>query len=142
MDEPLFPETESDGNVVLGVAMHEDNFLKNLRRRASAAKLPEWLVKRVTLHGFRAGGATDAFRLRGDNPQTVAYIKRQGRWSSDCYEIYIRLRRDNIVDMFDAILREACLTDNERAGGRAEMSRAEKLVREMRENASVCARAG
>ena len=37
-------------------------------------------------HSLRAGGCTDLFE-RGVDP---LHIKRMGRWSSDCYEIYCR----------------------------------------------------
>ncbi len=55
--------------------------------------MPEEMAKRVTLHSSRAGGATDAFAEKGSDPRAVELTRQQGRWLSDCFRIYIRLRR-------------------------------------------------
>jgi len=94
--------------------MSTKGLLRDFRRMATAAGLPDGIVSALTLHGARAGGATDAFLEMGGTPLAIAHIKKQGRWKSDCWEIYVRLRRAYVATVFESILKTAGLTQRER----------------------------
>ena len=49
----------------------------------------------INTHSFRIGGASAAFSAGASD----ALIRVMGRWSSDCYNRYIRVA-DNIVSKF------------------------------------------
>ena len=50
-------------------------------------------------HSFRSGGATALMAAGYD----IAYIKMMGRWSSSCFERYLRLDISAVQDMARAM---------------------------------------
>ena len=113
-DIDLFPLLDEDGHVQSGKAMSTRELLEWFRGLARQAGLPEELVLALQLHGLRSGGATDAFVRAGGSPEIIAYIKKQGRWTSDCWSIYVRLRRGLVSSVFEGILAGGGLTSKER----------------------------
>lgn len=86
---PLFPliiRNSSSSYTVTWGAKHDkqSHFVPELRRILSAAGFTT--TTEFSGHSFRAGGATDLFN-GGCSPE---FIKRHGRWKSDCFYIYIR----------------------------------------------------
>ena len=113
-DVLLFPKIDGQGRWHFDVPMCTRGLLRDFRGLARAAGLPAAIVEVLTLHGARAGGATDAFIEMGGTPLAVAHIKKQGRWKSDCWGIYVRLRRAYVSTVFENILKTAGLTRSER----------------------------
>ena len=114
-DIDLFPRVDEHGEVQFEESMSTQDLLAWFRGLARKAGLPEELVLSLQLHGPRAGGATDAFVRAGGNPAIIAYIKKQGRWASDCWSIYVRLRRGLVSAIFEDILSGGGLSTKERA---------------------------
>ena len=62
-----------------------------------------WLglkTKHYSSHCFRAGGATTATN-RGIAPHV---IKQMGRWTSNCFELYVKKPREALVKAQNSIL--------------------------------------
>jgi hypothetical protein len=112
---PLFPEFNGAGKPTLAVASSA-NFQATLRRWCSEVGLPGEFSDRVTLHGFRSGGCTDAIN---SGKMTIYQIKAQGRWSSQAVEMYIhhssKLVRDTLAEVID----EAGLSTGEKSASAA-----------------------
>ena len=66
-----------------GVSIRTQDCRKFIKMACAAIGLD---ARKYSGHSLRAGGCTDLFE-RGVDP---LHIKRMGRWSSDCYEIYCR----------------------------------------------------
>jgi len=79
--------TQSNGKV-----LHRDVVAKNLSEAAVALGAPAGAASVISL---RAGGAS-AMWDQGLSPED---IKRRGRWSSDCYQIYIWPGHDRARDV-------------------------------------------
>ena len=61
---------------------------------------------RFGAHSLRIGGATAALSA-GVPPQT---IRLMGRWSSDCYDVYLRLTR-RVAAQFSAVVGSTAFED-------------------------------
>ena len=69
--------------------------------RARMAGLADDVVKRITGHSFRAGGATD-YLLAGT---PSIWVQQQGRWKSDAYMLYLRLSTAGLGAMSGKLFR-------------------------------------
>jgi hypothetical protein len=90
--EDAFFFTLSDGRV-----LHRDVVAKYLRVAAKAFGLPPEAASVISL---RSGGASAMW----DAGFTAEEIKRRGRWSSDCYRIYIWEGRGRAKDVASRML--------------------------------------
>ena len=81
-----------------------------MRRWTRSVGLPEEFCVRVTLHGFRSGGCTDAVNAGMD----IYHIMEQGRWSSRAVEMYMHLRAGLVRTSLADVVRRAGLIGSER----------------------------
>lgn len=83
---PLITRNKAGISKVKWAARHDkqDHFIPELRSIFAAAGFP--ITTEFSGHSFRAGGATDLW----DAGCPSEYIKRHGRWKSECFYIYIR----------------------------------------------------
>jgi hypothetical protein len=106
----LFPALEDDGTLG-SKAADADVFKEMLRVRVRAAGFPASFADRITLHGFRSGGCSDAVN---SGRCTVQEIMRQGRWTSHCFEMYIHMHADLVRNTFREVACDAALSLSER----------------------------
>ena len=109
-DWPLFPKLDEHGTPTLEEAT-PDGLQATIRAWLSSVGLPAAFVDRVTLHGFRSGGCTDAINSK---IMTSREIQRQGRWSSDAFEMYVHLKADAVRETLRDVIAEIALTRAER----------------------------
>lgn len=91
---PLIIRDRSSLTSMIKWAAHhdkQDHFVPELRSILAAAGFP--VTTEFSGHSFRAGGATDLWDA-GCPPE---YIKRHGRWKSECFYIYIRTDPVNVA---------------------------------------------
>ena len=86
-DAPLFPMLSESG-APLSEPFDPKKLLEQVRRWATDLGFPEDFVERLTVHGFRSGGCTDAIN---SGKMTKEEIQKQGRWSGPTYEMYVHL---------------------------------------------------
>ena len=113
-DAPLFPDlgrARSESLVKSARPASDDAFISWFRSLCQSASLPTLLVDRISFHSFRSGGCTDLFEHGSAHPGIIEYIQRQGRWSSTCFRIYLRIRSTSMADVaadtLEAAAREA-----------------------------------
>ena len=102
----LFPEVRDDASLWTRM-VQADAFLPTLRGWARFCDLPDSFCHRLTLHGFRSGGCSDAVN---SGRATVQEIMRQGRWTSHCLEMYIHMHAELVRDTFRQVTCDASLT--------------------------------
>jgi hypothetical protein len=105
----LFPAITNGGRLRAAEASHEA-FRDQIRLWTASVGFPEEFWSRVTLHGFRSGGCSDAVN---SGRCTDREIKRQGRWASACFEMYIHMRADLVRDTFLAVTNRAAMVSSE-----------------------------
>ena len=110
----LFPELTDEGTP-LDRAASADEFQALLRRWARDAGLPESFTERITLHGFRSGGCSDAVN---SGRLSIQEIMRQGRWTSHCFEMYIHMHAGIVRENFRKATCDAALTVTERGAAK------------------------
>ena len=120
----LFPEVRDDASVGTRMAQ-ADAFLLTVRGWARVCGLPDSFCDRLTLHGFRSGGCSDAVN---SGRATVQEIMRQGRWTSHCFEMYIHMHAELVRDTFRQVTCDASLTLSERASASAEEEKMKVLT--------------
>mmetsp|Transcript_1899 Transcript_1899/g.2509 ORF Transcript_1899/g.2509 Transcript_1899/m.2509 type:complete len:348 (-) Transcript_1899:869-1912(-) len=77
-----------------GRVLHRDVVTGALREAASELGVP---LRAISVHSLRSGGASALW----DAGFTAEEIKRKGRWSSDCWKMYVwngKRRRDDAAD--------------------------------------------
>ena len=106
---PLFPTIDERCQPTARVASSK-KFQDTMRRWTRSVGLPEEFCVRVTLHGFRSGGCTDAINAGMD----IYQIMEQGRWSSRAVEMYMHLRAGLVRTSLADVVRRAGLIGSER----------------------------
>ena len=112
--DPLFPCIGARGQV-LPQAAGPDGLMERIKRWSHELGFADEFVERLTPHGFRSGGCTDAIN---SGKMTDHKIRSQGRWSSHAYEMYIHLSARGIRGSLRDVIRSASRTVTE-AGTRA-----------------------
>ena len=107
---PLFPELDDGGLPTRGDAS-SDGLQATVRRWVAAVGLPEAFVERVTLHGFRSGGCSDAVN---SGEMSAHEIRDQGRWTSNAFQMYIHLKADAVRETLRDVINEMALTRAEK----------------------------
>ena len=77
--------------------------LVEVRRWATVLWFKPHFVERLTAHGFRSGGCSDAIN---SGKMTKEKIQKQGRWSGPTHEMYVHLAASIVRDS----LRESVTT--------------------------------
>ena len=124
-DALLFPSILDDGTRGTSLASL-DAFQSTIRKWVRTVGLPDEFASRITLHGFRSGGCSDAI----NSGASVQYIMVQGRWTSHCFEMYIHLRTDVIRTTFREVTQHAAQTASERSA--SEHARTQRRLEELR----------
>ena len=107
---PLFPVLEEDGSCTAR-SFEPASLMTTIKSWARALDFPEDFLNRLTFHGFRSGGCSDAINA-GKMPKEQ--IQKQGRWSGHTYEMYIHLAAAVVCrSLFDTV-GAASLTPGER----------------------------
>ena len=106
-DAPLFPRLSALGKP-LEQHFHPKDLLLEVRRWCTQLGFSEDFVERLTVHGFRSGGCSDAINA---GKMSKEKIQKQGRWSGATYEMYVHLAAsvvcDSLRDTVDAGMRTA-----------------------------------
>jgi hypothetical protein len=113
---PLFPTVDNRGRPT-STAAGPDGLMDRIRRWSLALGFPTEFVERLTPHGFRSGGCTDAIN---SGVMTDHQIRSQGRWSSHAYEMYIHLHARGIRTSLRDVITEASRTPEERGADEKE----------------------
>ena len=108
-DLPLFPVIGAGGKPT-ATPCPPAALQQRLRGLCPLVGLPPAFSARLTYHGFRSGGCTDAVRA-GTNSAT---IQHQGRWSSEAFKMYIHCYGDIMRSTFEAVIRKTTQTRGER----------------------------
>ena len=93
-DAPLFPCLSSIGEP-LDKHFHPKDLLVEVRRWCTCLEFDESFVGRLTVHGFRSGGCSDAINA---GKMSKEKIQKQGRWSGATYEMYVHLAASVVCD--------------------------------------------
>ena len=107
---PLFPEIDDSGS--LGTRGESiQSLMAAVKGWARAVRLPAEFVERLTPHGFRSGGCSDAINSGVSHEE----IRLQGRWTSHAYEMYIHLNSAAVRASFARVLKHAatCAADRD-----------------------------
>ena len=86
-DAPLFPDLDADGKP-LGTHFEPMRLMGAVKEWMRALAFPDHFVGRLTVHGFRAGGCTDAIN---SGKMSKEEVQKQGRWTGATYEMYLHL---------------------------------------------------
>ena len=86
-DAPLFCELSALGTPT-NTHFAPTALLVEVRRWATVLGFKPHFVERLTVHGFRSGGCSDAIN---SGKMTKEKIQKQGRWSGPTYEMYVHL---------------------------------------------------
>ena len=107
--DPLFPDLRKLGKSRPGCnkASVDKKFMSWLRNRARISGMPQAMIDKIQYHGFRSGGCTDLFLGGAHDTNIIEFIKKQGRWKSEAFTVYIRLRPDVIAKVLSETLARA-----------------------------------
>ena len=105
---PLFPAIDRGGRPTATTAS-ADTFKLQLRAWASELGLPEAFCRRITLHGFRSGGCSDAYNAG----MKIEQIMEQGRWTSFAVHAYLHMRHGLVRRALEEVVTFAALTASE-----------------------------
>ena len=119
---PLFPVLGDDGKP-LNKAFTPERLMASVKRWARRLEFPEGFCDRLTGHGFRAGGCSDAVN---SGAMTKEEIQSQGRWKGDTYELYVHLAPGIVREALKEVSGVAALTGAERRSAQ-EADRERKL---------------
>ena len=114
--DPLFPDLDAAGRP-RSTHFEPTELLGAVRSWATQLDFPEHFIERLTVHGFRSGGCSDAIN---SGKMDKEKIQKQGRWSGATYDMYIHLAASVVRDS----LRDSVMS-------------AMRTPAELRENASV-----
>ena len=109
-DAPLFPVIGADCRPRQS-HLNPVTLLERFKRWLSQLGFPQDFIDRLTVHGFRSGGCSDAIN---SGRMSQEKIQKQGRWSGHTYEMYVHLAgsvvRESLLETIDT----AILTPAER----------------------------
>ena len=96
--------------IVMFGFMFVKKFAEKIKGWCRDVGFPESFYSRVTLHGFRSGGCSDAINSGMSKDQ----VKVQGRWSGYAVDTYIHLCGTLVRRALEEVVNEAALTTSER----------------------------